>query len=72
MSLPDAIRRHRKLNLMTQPEYADYLGVAVGTVMGWEQGLRTPSLALARKLIAKGVDKSVVLAAVTGEAKDAA
>jgi len=49
---------------MTQAEYAIHLGVSHGAVMGWEQGVRTPSLAMARKLIAKGVDRAAVLDAV--------
>ena len=72
MSLPAAIRRHRTRNLMTQAEYANHLKVSTSAVMGWEQGVRTPSLAMARKLIDKGVDKAVVLAAVTSRAEDAA
>jgi len=64
MPLPAAIKAHRRRNLMTQPEYAAHLGVSVGAVMGWEQGLRTPSLAMARRLIERGVDRAAVLDAV--------
>lgn len=64
MPLPAAIKAHRRRNLMTQAEYAEHIGVSVGAIMGWEQGVRTPSLAMARKLVAKGVDRAVVLDAV--------
>jgi DNA-binding transcriptional regulator YiaG len=72
MALPDAIRTHRRRHLMTQAEYAIYLGVSHGAVMGWEQGVRTPSLSMARKLVAKGVDRSAVLDAVANQDAGAA
>jgi DNA-binding transcriptional regulator YiaG len=71
-ALPDAIRKHRRRNLMTQAEYAVHIGVSIGAVMGWEQGLRTPSLAHAKKLIGKGVDEAAVRDAVAGAESDVA
>ena len=40
---PDEIRALRKSLGMTQPEFAEKLGVTVITVSSWERGIRNPS-----------------------------
>jgi putative transcriptional regulator len=36
---------------MTQEEFAKALGVSVGTVRGWEQGIFKPSLKAQKKIV---------------------
>ncbi len=66
------LREHRKNLLLTQSEYAERLGVSIATITGWERGVRTPGIALGRKLVADGVDRETVLEAVQTTASEVA
>ena len=44
------IKRLRTALRLTQPEFAERLGVARNTVTRWERGVSTPSLPMQRKL----------------------
>lgn len=50
MSYKDAIKKLRKKLLMTQTEFAEYLGVSFATINRWEQGQFEPTMKLKRKL----------------------
>ena len=59
----DELRRMR--GLRSQTEFAADLGVSRATIAAWDGGRAAPSLSLARKLVAQGMDPAVVLEAVT-------
>jgi len=67
-TLAPAIRAHRLARLETQEEYAAFLNVSRAAVAAWEAGIRTPSFAMAKVLIEKGVNKQIVIAAVSERA----
>lgn len=50
MPYSDAIRILRNKMLLTQTEFAEYLGVSFGTVNRWESGRFEPTMKLKRKL----------------------
>ncbi len=50
MTYPEAIRKLRNRMLMTQTEFADFLGVKFGTVNRWEAGEYKPTMKTKRKL----------------------
>ena len=50
MSYKDAIKKLRKRLLMTQTEFAQFLGVSFATINRWEQGQFEPTMKLKRKL----------------------
>lgn len=50
MSYKDAIKKLRKKLLMTQTEFAKYLGVSFATINRWEGGQFEPTMKLKRKL----------------------
>ncbi len=50
MKYADAIKLLRKKMLLTQDEFAKYLGVSFGTVNRWENGQYDPTMKLKRKL----------------------
>lgn len=50
MSYKDAIKKLRKRLLMTQTEFAQFLGVSFATINRWEQGMFEPTMKLKRKL----------------------
>lgn len=50
MTYASAIRLLRKKMLLTQTEFAEYLGVSFGTVNRWESGQYDPTMKLKRKL----------------------
>ena len=51
MSYKDAIKKLRKKLLMTQTEFAKYLGVSFATINRWEGGQFEPTMKLKRKLV---------------------
>lgn len=71
-ALKEAIREHRKARLETQAQYAEYLGVSRAAVCAWEAGTRTPTMAMARLLVDKGLNKRIVIAAVAEQVSGAA
>lgn len=50
MTYPEAIRKLRNKMLMTQTEFAEFLGVKFGTVNRWEAGEYEPTMKTKRKL----------------------
>ena len=50
MSYKDAIKKLRKRLLMTQTEFAQFLGVSFATINRWEQGMFEPTMKSKRKL----------------------
>lgn len=50
MPYSEAIRILRNKMLLTQTEFAEYLGVSFGTVNRWESGRFEPTMKLKRKL----------------------
>lgn len=50
MSYKVAIKKLRKRLLMTQTEFAQFLGVSFATINRWEQGQFEPTMKLKRKL----------------------
>lgn len=50
MSYQDAIKKLRKKLLMTQTEFANYLGVSFASINRWESGQFEPTMKLKRKL----------------------
>ena len=50
MTSPEAIRKLRGKMLMTQTEFAEFLGVSFGTVNRWEAGEYEPTMKTKRKL----------------------
>ena len=50
MSYQDAIKKLRKKLLMTQTEFANYLGVSFAFINRWEGGQFEPTMKLKRKL----------------------
>lgn len=50
MSYADAIKKLRGRMLLTQTEFAAFLGVKFGTVNRWEAGKYEPTMKLKRKL----------------------
>ena len=50
MLYSEAIRILRNKMLLTQTEFAEYLGVSFGTVNRWESGRFEPTMKLKRKL----------------------
>jgi len=66
----EELRRLR--GLRSQTEFASAISVSRATVAAWDAGRATPSLALARKLVACGMDPHVVLDAVLSRADGAA
>lgn len=50
MNYTEAIRKLRNRMLMTQTEFADFLGVKFGTVNRWEAGEYEPTMKTKRKL----------------------
>ncbi len=50
MVYSEAIRILRNKMLLTQTEFAEYLGVSFGTVNRWESGKFEPTMKLKRKL----------------------
>lgn len=60
----NALRDHRTSLFFTQAEYAKHVGVSPAAIAAWETDARVPSLAMARKLVAHGVNREIVLDAV--------
>lgn len=50
MTYPEAIKKLRNKMLMTQTEFAEFLGVKFGTVNRWEAGEYEPTMKTKRKL----------------------
>jgi len=50
MNYAEAIKTLRKKMIMSQMEFADYLGVSFGTVNRWENDRFTPTIKAKRKL----------------------
>lgn len=50
MAYPEAIKTLRKKMLLTQTEFAEYLGVSFGSVNRWENGQFEPTMKMKRKL----------------------
>lgn len=50
MNYAEAVKSLRKKMIMSQMEFADYLGVSFGTVNRWENDRFTPSIKAKRKL----------------------
>lgn len=50
MTYPEAIKKLRNKMLMTQTEFAEFLGVKFGTVNRWEAGEYKPTMKTKRKL----------------------
>ena len=50
MSYKDELKKLRKRLLMTQTEFAQFLGVSFATINRWEQGQFEPTMKLKRKL----------------------
>lgn len=50
MTYPEAIKKLRNKMLMTQMEFAEFLGVKFGTVNRWEAGEYEPTMKTKRKL----------------------
>lgn len=50
MTYTDAIKKLRNKMLMTQTEFAEFLGVKFGTVNRWEAGEYKPTMKTKRKL----------------------
>jgi len=53
-SLGARIRAERKARGLTQPEFAEFLGVSLRTFCGWERGEHEP-----RGLQLRGVEKAI-------------
>lgn len=51
MKYSDAIKKLRMKMLLTQSEFAKYLGVAFVTINRWENGEHEPTMKYKRKLI---------------------
>lgn len=49
MNYAEAVKSLRKKMIMSQMEFADYLGVSFGTVNRWENDRFTPSIKAKRK-----------------------
>ncbi len=50
MTYPQAIKKLRNKMLLTQAEFAEFLGVKFGTVNRWEAGAFEPTMKTKRKL----------------------
>lgn len=50
MNYAEAVKALRKKMILSQMEFADYLGVSFGTVNRWENGKFTPTVKAERKL----------------------
>ena len=50
MNYAEAVKALRKKMIMSQMEFADYLGVPFGTVNRWENDRFTPTIKAKRKL----------------------
>lgn len=50
MNYAEAVKALRKKMIMSQMEFADYLGVSFGTVNRWENNRFTPTIKAKRKL----------------------
>lgn len=50
MNYAEAVKALRKKMILSQMEFADYLGVSFGTVNRWENGKFTPTVKAKRKL----------------------
>lgn len=50
MNYAEAVKALRKKMIMSQMEFADYLGVSFGTVNRWEDNRFTPTIKAKRKL----------------------
>lgn len=50
MNYAEAVKALRKKMILSQMEFADYLGVSFGTVNRWENGKFTPTVKTKRKL----------------------
>lgn len=50
MKYPEAIKKLRIKMLMTQIEFAEFLGVSFGTVNRWERDKFEPTMKIRRKL----------------------
>lgn len=50
MNYAEAVKALRKKMIMSQMEFADYLGVSFGTVNRWENDRFTPTVKAKRKL----------------------
>lgn len=53
------IKQMRLERLMTQREFAEWLGVSYRTVQNWEQGVCVPSLRMWRRIIQKSKERVV-------------
>ena len=60
MKYADAIKSLRKKMLLTQEEFATYLGVSFGTVNRWENGQYDPTMKLKRKLAALSASHKLI------------
>lgn len=50
MKYKDGIKKLRKKMLMTQTEFAEFLGVSFASINRWEGGLFEPTMKIKRKL----------------------
>lgn len=50
MDYAEAVKTLRKKTILSQVEFADYLGVSFSTVNRWENGKFTPTVKAKRKL----------------------
>ena len=50
MTYPEAIKKLRSKMLLTQMEFADYLGVSFASINRWETGRFEPTMKIKRKL----------------------
>ena len=67
-----ALRDHRTALLLTQNQYAKRIGASPAAITAWESGARSPGFAMARRLVADGIDHAIVLETVRGQDKGAA
>ena len=50
MTYAEAIKKLRNKMLLTQMEFAEYLGVSFASINGWETGRFEPTMKIKRKL----------------------
>ena len=65
------IKKLRESMILSQEEFAKYLGVSFATVNRWEKGHHEPTYAAKRKIIALCKKQNISLDAHLGDSEDA-
>ena len=61
MTYAEAIKKLRNKMLLTQMEFAEYLGVSFASINRWETGKHEPTIKIKRKIVGLCKENNVVM-----------